>query len=135
MIKANELRIGNKVKMKVPTSVDNEWFETTIEAADLLGIERGDNLIEGIPLTPEILEKCGFEKKTGSAPGIGDFYWHDNGIFETIRVHGDIIKLEGIDSIPVKHLHQLQNLYFALTGEELEIKSLQSDNALHTPAK
>jgi hypothetical protein len=27
------------------------------------------------------------------------------------------------DSIEIEHLHQLQNLYFALTGEELKIKS------------
>jgi hypothetical protein len=43
--------------------------------------------------------------------------WND-GIFYLIR-YGFINH--------IKHVHQLQNLYFALTGEELTIKDLQID--------
>jgi hypothetical protein len=31
----------------------------------------------------------------------------------------------GITKVKVKYVHQLQNLHYALTGEELEIKELQ----------
>jgi hypothetical protein len=65
--------------------------------------------IKPIPLTPEWLERCGFE----FAPSVGYY------VYELPN------KPQGIDSIKVGSgvfLHQLQNLYFALTGEELQIK-------------
>lgn len=76
---------------------------------------------EPIPLTPEILERCGFEcdasyqvphwtHKSG-------FYFHDDcftqGIF-SIRI------LNAID-VEFKYLHQLQNLYYSLCQKELTI--------------
>lgn len=85
----------------------------------------------GIPVTPEILEKCGFESdvtemyelclnQKDESPFIRiypkynmDYYLHnDDGD------HCDDIKLLK----PPQYLHQLQNLYFALTGEELTVQ-------------
>jgi hypothetical protein len=73
-----------------------------------------------IPLTEEILLKCGFEHITE-----GLRYADKNHLI----VNGDKDWLfmpfctNDIDCyIPIKYLHQLQNLYFALTGEELEFK-------------
>jgi len=131
MIKANELRIGNKVKMKVSTSVDNDWFETTIEVADLLGIENCDRLCTGIPLTPEILERCGFENYDNFNNGDVEFY-RLNGLELQFLMHiGQFPEFVYIDnitkeqkSITIKYLHQLQNFY-ALTGTELEVKQLE----------
>jgi len=74
--------------------------------------------IEPIPLTEEILVNwCGFDRKIGYG-------------FVNNRIHGNFFK--SIDEtyftytyynvrIKINHLHQLQNLYFALTGEELPI--------------
>lgn len=71
-----------------------------------------------IPLTEELLLKIGF-KRNGN-------YW-DKGCF-SLPIHptksgGEFILVPNnfVAAIPLKYLHQLQNLYFALTGEELTI--------------
>lgn len=141
MIKKNELRIGNYV-MDI---VSGEWMIVD-ELAENVGavlINRDKYpLADGwrmdyIPLTPEILERCGFEKK--NEDGVETFTFQIKGIAD----HGDNeYKLFGIKSKaliqidytvnnywaakPVFYLHQLQNLYQSLTGIELEIKELQN---------
>jgi hypothetical protein len=109
MINANELRIGNWVKIG--------HHQTTV--FHIIGDE---DFFEPIPLTPEILEKCGFKEMPSK------------GFNKVVRVRLKTIELsvflngniylerQGEDILlPLKytHLHQLQNLYFALTGEEL----------------
>jgi len=119
MIQANELRIGNYVSM----------FGEQILIVDislLMGIENGVEFIP-IPLTPEILEKCGFEwsdTKTHSddRPPVKGLYKEfllmlNNGSNKNIWYAAPF----GYPLMPQRtyYLHQLQNLYFALTGEEL----------------
>lgn len=84
-----------------------------------------------VPLTDEWLVKFGFEKG-----GSNRFNYIDLNVDESfyIAVNGEegvfncIVALDnGEEEISecishIKHVHQLQNLYFALTGEELEIK-------------
>ena len=120
MIKANELRIGNKLQKEngeayTVSRIDNTQDVLVEEQRGLLTLNY--NLF-GITLTPEILEKCGFEK--------GSIYFY----FPKFR----IAKIENSDNwiilfsnsdLPIcrfQHLHQLQNLYFALMGEELIFK-------------
>ena len=113
MIKANELRIGNWVNDKIGLVTIGE--NGKINFADVY---------EPIPLTPEILEKCGFktnklqnlfkrvkEKTEGmkSEIHLGDYYDE--------RKYYYLVGL----NIRIIYLHQLQNLYFALTNEELII--------------
>lgn len=67
-----------------------------------------------IPLTEEILLKCGFEIDDVLAPCMHvakewDLEWFIDGVY-----------LDGSNTKAV-YLHQLQNLYFALKGEELNI--------------
>jgi len=109
MINANELRIGNIVigsHSDTPSIVG--YHEVT--AFDLYG--NRNNFFEPIPLMPEILEKFGFEKlhpyKIWSNGKCGLSYKEDGTWHETI-------------GNSFKYVHQLQNLYFALTGEELNI--------------
>jgi hypothetical protein len=86
--------------------------------------------LKPIPLTPEILEKCGFEKDA-------DPYNWANPDWDIYRIKRMSIGVkEGMfawynrsdDDFyssyypELKFLHQLQNLYFSLTGEELEVK-------------
>ena len=71
-----------------------------------------------IPLTPEILEKCGFDKATDKFGGYLSPL-HKGG---RIRIDKDNLWWNGCFSTEVKHLHQLQNLYYSLTNEELEFK-------------
>jgi hypothetical protein len=71
------------------------------------------NQIKPIPLTEEWLLKFGFKKKVGNR-------------FESDLLSQDIYFGNGYyiaNVLPeLKHVHQLQNLYFVLTGEELQIK-------------
>jgi hypothetical protein len=123
MIEAKELRVGNWVNYLY------EW--QSIDTIGLYSVGLTGNGINTtlenlspIPLTPEILEKAGFSKSMGS------IWWEDSErlplseiakkFFYSICL--SVNKSEWIDVTHIKHLHQLQNLYFALTGEELELK-------------
>lgn len=79
-----------------------------------------------IPLTPEWLERFGFQK-TKNGGTFAEYYWSGKGMDLTLDLElststpeYDSQYVSG--STQLKHVHQLQNLYFALTGEELEIK-------------
>lgn len=80
--------------------------------------------LEPIVLTTEILDNCGFEEKTGLLTEAhfekGDLQLKFNGeFFQRLA----LTKIDfTVFELPIKHFHQLQNLYFAMTGEELEIK-------------
>lgn len=99
MIKSNELRIGNWV-YGAPDSYEQchnimyDWESAT-----------------PIQLTPEILEKCGFKNDFKVGRHADDFV---NDVYSVMYKHAIVTK--------VKHLHQLQNLYYALTGEELTVE-------------
>ena len=82
--------------------------------------------LEPIHLTPEILEKCGFER-IGEKPfyscrlslnSVDELAWYslDNKLGYQTKGSGFTRDYQ------IKHLHQLQNLHFALTGEELKIE-------------
>lgn len=113
-----ELRIGNLVNII-------GLVETKITAEHILGISNGDNTYKPIPLTEEWLEKFGFEKDDTPAT----FKKYNNHLLSISFSKTDITEME-INKSPefiintdiVKYVHQLQNLYFALTGEELKQK-------------
>lgn len=126
MIQANELRIGNWVidPDGNPVTVNDIFYsgqeginacDNNYECYPILDFDE----LSPIPLTPEILEKAGFEKdKLGYTNGFNFslYYNHkkDKGNYGAYWKSFEA----GVD---FKHLHQLQNLYFALTGMELNI--------------
>jgi hypothetical protein len=119
-MKANELRIGNLVDLGnriakvieinhlICVVVDLEETQDTIE-----DYER----VKGIPLTEEWLLKFGFTDEDDYL----ELQIHESlsiiyvGYLALI-IDGVIIQVNNTNSDKV---HQLQNLYFALTGEEL----------------
>lgn len=119
MIKANELRIGNWCYWNQPTSKPE-----IISAYDFESIVEGGNVPYPIPLTHEILEKCGFVRSNPAS-----FSWCiDTLPFSEIRLEGSGIcfmiltgNIYQCLNKEQKYLHQLQNLVFALTGKELQI--------------
>ncbi len=126
-MKASELMIGNLVD-------DNGLIETVI-SDHLINDEHYDGL-KGclpIPLTEEWLLKFGFDinRLAGGILKVSSYktyeekeleIWNtDNGIELMINNEpNDICLFFSLKNI--KYVHQLQNLYFALTGNELEIK-------------
>ncbi len=135
-MKASELRIGNKAfyKEKVVEIASVSGINYSFGNQDIT-ISTSDNSLlsvdilqlQPIPLTPELLEKCGFKSNhpTYYYIPIEDnclhVYYSNNGLY------GYNVKYMHAYLGEIKYLHQLQNLYFALTGEELEIdlKTLQ----------
>jgi len=127
-MKANEMRIGNLVKLLDGTiftigsieekgfTVQNEEENTWIEAEEF----------ESIPLTEEWLLKFGFKYDTDNDKLLKFLPIHE---FCTDRLsfrksEGHIcLQVEQYRTLTkhVKHVHQLQNLYFALTGAEITI--------------
>lgn len=142
MIDKNEMRIGNyffcdgkilwlseiQHLKEVKEWVYEGWHEETKQRYSINYFEA-----EPIPLTPEILIKCGFyivenayqskqlaKRKLFSLDDedIDICFTKDN---ELLFLRSNKLSIMINDTSKYKYLHQLQNLYFALTGQELEI--------------
>lgn len=123
-MEASELRIGNWVQ------INNEYWPnlkgvnfkvTSIECSaftlySIKGVGNSnynqyDYNIEPIPLTEDWLLKFGFEDvPTGN-------YWNQKLCIHIYSNEFYILQEQG--RVFIQYVHQLQNLYFALTGEEL----------------
>lgn len=123
---AKDLRIGNWVYVKgskKTTSVTDLITDCSTMANGFLCFGyQGDQVIP-IPLTEEILLKCGFIH--GRVYFTGDTGWKKSGETFSIQLvdKGEYFSFHSAQfNLRVIHLHQLQNLYYALTGEELTIE-------------
>jgi len=107
-MKANELRIGNYIL--------NDGVVVKADGRTIFDIWSGTSKkYEPIPLTEELLIKFGFE------------YDPDYVVYELGDFHFECDKTRGITELyingfeHIKHVHQLQNLYFIGYGKELAI--------------
>ena len=130
MIKASELRIGNIIASGVVFSdtsligrvlsigsLDCEFEQIYCECEESFEWFMRDNYC-GIPLTPEILEKMGILKSHGTP-------WHRMGSFAVNPyICGGLVEWKNTAIGERPHLHELQNLYFALTGTELDVTQI-----------
>lgn len=139
MIQASELRIGNWVI--------NYGKHVCIEADDIVDCHHQPECYDPIPLTPEILEKLGFECRSGVSE-------MDNGrthsyVWASLKIPGNQFEIKyeyqspcenkayhqgherfsitagfgewNSGEVELKYLHQLQNLYRDLSGTELDV--------------
>lgn len=111
-MKANELRIDNYIL--------KEGDVIKVSASTLMTMQNKDFVnYSAIPLTEELLLKCGIGREKPS-------YECENYKLNSFHIKsGDrfYYAVAGVLSVvEIKHLHQLQNLYFAITGEELKIQ-------------
>ena len=125
-MKAQELRIGNWY-------LGNGDYPEQITSKDIVELSDDplDDYYEPMPLTEEWLLNFGFEQyghKNENNPmelRVKDIVFH---IYSPSKDHNKkhwhTTASNGFShrELDVKHVHQLQNLYFALTGEELETK-------------
>lgn len=124
-MRTNEIRIGNYLQGR------SSFVQVSrIYSEHAVGIGKGDPYyvsgdrpcLHPIPLTEEWLLRFGFEL-------INNDYWQSRNL--ELKLHWTVNKNKMIPEFCEKrlitgynfqHVHQLQNLYFALTGEELTLK-------------
>lgn len=125
-IKKSELRIGNWIEAE-----NHNRQKVIIQVDDGFCIDFAQrNNSNPIPLTEEWLIKFGFEEYIDFGRKTGNF---DKvplcGFTYSINTNKVMIMHKGNNishwlDIQIKYVHQLQNLYFSLTGEELEVKNV-----------
>ena len=131
-MKPQDLRIGNYVYYEHTTHIvsgihGNKVYSWWVKNGEpVIEYERGGveenpymNLIsqhESIPLTEEWLIKLGFEKNITT-----DLY--PTFSYDILNVNDGIVYVLNYGFVNhIKYVHQVQNLYFTLTGEELKLK-------------
>ena len=132
MINHTELRCGNLHEYYIEDKHDERkaWWEiSVIDPDDIKYLQKHpeDNFYRFIPLSEEWLIRAGFE------PEYGEFYQLqiDGWVRISISINDwsygisqDKDANVACPPVAIKFVHQLQNLYFALTGEELTFKDL-----------
>jgi hypothetical protein len=131
-MKASELRLGNIISFRgnhICLDTNYELFKSLVDIS-----RRNDKRYKPIPLSEEWLLKfgfkqCGYEmlswKHETLLPSfdLGGINWADfdepDYQFLTYKVGDEILRID--------YVHQLQNLYFALTGEELTVKESSNE--------
>jgi hypothetical protein len=124
-MKANELRIGNY--LQCGTSCFTTVYEIVFDRREghLINGQIPESHCKPIQLTPEILEKTGFDVRIEEHSNkwyIGINTITHDWLFDLVWIHGDSCPFYKNGFHKIYFLHQLQNLYFALTGEELNIQ-------------
>jgi len=130
-MKPEQLRKGNLLKNQLDGSL------IIVKAYDIYCLEEGMDtcIMQPIPITEEWLVKLGYKSTESYVTAYRLFYIND-GNFDgdfIVRFYRDDIDVAPFSKIPVhgrdqflsisvQYVHQLQNLYFALTGEELTVK-------------
>ena len=143
-MKAEELRIGNYVCLKymsskicVIESIERNKCILYIEKDDI----RNNTInvyIKPIPLTEEWLLKFGFNVDRGEyskflnvdhlkhVKSVDLYSWFEDGceyaLFSVRETDDEDRVYDSLLPRRIEYVHQLQNLYFALTGEELTLK-------------
>lgn len=118
-MKPQDLRIGNKIYQKKLEFNSVNWHQIIIDVGsiDIYSLENANEIVknnfEPIPLTEEWLLKFGFELRGNEAK-----FWTLQNV--------DIWAMGGYFfndlDLRISSVHQLQNLFHSLTGNELTIK-------------
>jgi hypothetical protein len=135
-MKESDLRIGNYVYYEHTTHIVDGIYENKVyswwvkDREPVIEYEMKDvggamvknpyrdavNQYEPIPLTEEWLIKLGFEKNITT-----DLY--PTFSYDIVNVNDGIVYVLNYGFVNhIKYVHQLQNLYFTLTREELKLK-------------
>lgn len=133
-----DLRIGNLIEsegqilpiLAIDSDKEYKYLKGSVTVPQIVNGHHISNIgrwikdINSVPLTEEWLIRLGFKKisngwmQTANQIGIGFALIIDPGRGLVPASAGNIINYRVIE-----HIHQLQNLYFALTGSELTINN------------
>lgn len=138
-IRPRELRIGNWVKMKISDPIENYQISAILEK----GVNSGSvgmlyEIIEPIPLTEKWLQRFG--AKFELVENYYRYFILDYNVWQHYHISKAMPNMKdnllwsfivknndgkSYELYSITYVHQLQNLYFALTGEELELKTVE----------
>lgn len=133
VVEVTELRLGNWLQSYIIWLIENKSekkiigpFQVDLKTLEILSDPQGRLFatMDPIEITPEILEKAGFER----IPEFSKTHWlyrmitkTSTKLFYHCGTSSFIIGEPLASRTSVIYVHQLQNIYFALTRTELEI--------------
>lgn len=120
-LKANELSINNLIRdgeiiLKVK-EIKGAYIVTHQKGFFKSKLRRVE-IFSGIKLNQDWLKKLGFESGFDSKNTVWYHSIHDN---DFILDTSEFVSLAGVPEFEIKHVHQLQNIYRALTGFSLSL--------------
>lgn len=137
MIPIQELRVGNWINCKTKDGLQTGRIDNLLEFSNTLyfisakvgktdyqgKVTSENDCFEPIPITDELLLKCGFEKELFSSKiykiNTDDYcviYYFEGDTLDVRTKDGNRV------SILCKYLHQLQNAFYLATNKELKIE-------------
>lgn len=125
-MKANELRIGNYATDNIQTGVITVFNNEACVLKHKSGIVKCKvSDLNPIELSESILKQFGFKLVFGGSGDANVYRFGEKCNTMEVINRGYGFKYNTFNSceIKIQYVHQLQNLYFALTGEELTFKS------------
>lgn len=132
MIKTEELRLGNWVydgdRTKFPMYVETigeDYVYLNFEGNEGDVWETSPEELQGIPLSDDLLSKLGFTMSNG--------LWRkqENGRAIAIKIESTFVSIEAFEDRlldsrctchGIKYVHQLQNLYYCISKQNLKIE-------------
>lgn len=140
MIDPKELRIGNMVQVRLHErkNIYNKSFMVgdvvSIDSSEIV-IDVFDDIVtwdcesvDPIPISPEWLERLGFEKDNSCLRLVfpHEVFEVENGFTfwpnEDFTINTSRVSFGAYGRMKIQYIHQVQNLFYALTGSELTIK-------------
>ena len=132
MINSTELRLGNSIMFKAGHAIKKVPLQ--LSHFEVIAAEGTKNFFP-IILKPEIFTGCGFveNKDYPLAPGAREFILalpiigaNKNEIYGYSKTNGECFARATVNGLVISNnvfnLHNLQNLFYALTGNELPVK-------------
>lgn len=122
------IRVTNSSPLQI-TAIDGLWVRVCREDSNNSYVMLYDE-IEPIPLTDKLMRKCGFAKQEKYGCYVSTDCENVEVVIAKKLLYTDAyIVVNDYRTQPCIHcryLHELQNCYFAITGEELDIKLCKS---------
>lgn len=128
MIDKQELRLGSAVKIDDEEDI---LFIYELGRFSCQVCEKNDSILMddfsysdliAVEISPDLLVQCGLEKRFPiESCNIWDMKPAPtrNGVFSLALIKSGWIFMTAPGAMPFHHIHQLQNLYYSLTGQEL----------------
>lgn len=117
-MEAGELRIGNFIAIYGTIGKPDGWAILQVNAGHIQQCVKNPEKFQPCPILKNILIECGFSeaRSTFYFRGVEVFFTGDK-VEVSLGIGSHYEDTEKLDHI--KHIHQLQNLWFSVYGKEL----------------